>query len=139
MNLHAPSQDGHIGEAVRQSIRPVLLSTAVAASIFASLPMAAHADSFDGNFANHFVVHSESSSASITSSTYSPAMMSSLELASSSLAAPIGELQDGSDTGIQSSLATFGQWFFLLYVVVSLLAGGKEVLVRIQKQMDKDS
>eukprot|EP00571_Detonula_confervacea_P006779 CAMPEP_0172315898 /NCGR_PEP_ID=MMETSP1058-20130122/26602_1 /TAXON_ID=83371 /ORGANISM="Detonula confervacea, Strain CCMP 353" /LENGTH=171 /DNA_ID=CAMNT_0013030085 /DNA_START=33 /DNA_END=548 /DNA_ORIENTATION=+ len=139
MNLHAPSQDGqddafHVSKQIHQSIRPVLLSTVAAASIFfASLPMVAHADTTaDGN---HFVaIHSKSNSA--TASTLHPnAMSSSLQLSSSSLATPIGELQDGSDTSIGSS---FGQWFFLLYVVVSLLAGGKEVLSRVQKQMDKD-
>jgi len=56
--------------------------------------------------------------------------------AESSISAPIGEMADGSTTSAGSS---FGQWFFLLYVVVSLLAGGKEMIKRIQKQMDKDS
>ena len=45
-------------------------------------------------------------------------------------------MADGSATSAGSS---FGQWFFLLYVVVSLLAGGKEMIKRIQNQMDKDS
>ena len=44
---------------------------------------------------------------------------------------------DGSTT-TDTAGTTFGQWFFLLYVVVSLLAGAKEVLVRIKKQMDKE-
>ena len=58
-----------------------------------------------------------------------------MQLSSSTIANPIGELEDGSKS---NSGASFGQWFFLLYVVVSLLAGGKEMLGRIQKQMDKD-
>ena len=45
---------------------------------------------------------------------------------------------DGSTTTADTAGTTFGQWFFLLYVVVSLLAGAKEVLVRIKKQMDKE-
>ena len=45
---------------------------------------------------------------------------------------------DGSTTTTDTAGTTFGQWFFLLYVVVSLLAGAKEVLVRIKKQMDKE-
>ena len=60
---------------------------------------------------------------------------SSMQLSSSTIANPIGELEDRSKSNIGAS---FGQWFFLLYVVVSLLAGGKEMLGRIQKQMDKD-
>ena len=56
--------------------------------------------------------------------------------AESTISAPIGEMVDGSATSTGSS---FGQWFFLLYVVVSLLAGGKEMVKRIQNQMDKDS
>jgi hypothetical protein len=42
------------------------------------------------------------------------------------------------DTGIDSTFSIFGQWFFLLYVVVSLLAGGKEVVGRIMKWMDRE-
>jgi len=52
------------------------------------------------------------------------------------MANPIGEFEDGSSTGsIENS---FGQWFFVIYIVVSLLAGGKEMISRIQKQMDKN-
>lgn len=61
---------------------------------------------------------------------------SSLQLSSSTMANPIGEFEDGSSTGsIENS---FGQWFFVIYIVVSLLAGGKEMISRIQKQMDKN-
>jgi len=151
-SLHKSQQDGHsggggdafIGKNIQQSIRPVLLSTAVASSILTlSLPTAAHADNAFDNV-NHLTttLHSESISSAVASSYtpsyYSPSammVMPSLELSSSSLANPIGELEDGSDTSVGTSL---GQWFFLLYVVVSLLAGGKEVLSRIQKQMDKE-
>jgi hypothetical protein len=42
---------------------------------------------------------------------------------------PMGELP--KNTQINSTFSTFGQYFLLLYVVVSLLAGGKEVLGRI--------
>ncbi|KAL3786079.1 hypothetical protein ACHAWO_006701 [Cyclotella atomus] len=48
---------------------------------------------------------------------------------------PMGELP--SESGINPTFSTFGQWFFLIYVVVSLLAGGKEVFGRIVKQLDK--
>ena len=119
------------------SIRPAaaLLYPVIAASVFASLSTtAAHADTF----ANHdavAIIHSKTKTASIQS-TNPTIIQPSLQLSRSSLANPIGEMQDGSDTGIQNS---FGQWFFLLYIIVSLLAGGKEVLGRIQKQMDKDS
>jgi hypothetical protein len=41
----------------------------------------------------------------------------------------MGELP--KNTQINSTFSTFGQYFLLLYVVVSLLAGGKEVLGRI--------
>lgn len=61
----------------------------------------------------------------------------SMQLASASLSAPIGELQDASTTAMNPAFHSFGQWFFVMYVVVSLLAGGKEVVSRIKKQMDK--
>lgn len=140
MNQHTQRGDGkddilNVSDQLQQSIRPVLLATAAAASIFASLPMTAHADTFDIDSyhnINEMAIHSESS----TATQHPFAISSSLQLASSTLEAPIGEMQDGSDTSIGKS---FGQWFFLIYVVVSLLAGGKEVLGRVQKQMDKDS
>ncbi len=117
-----------------QLIRPVLVSTAAAVSI-ASMPMISSANAVDLSYPNsdiEAVMHSSSISASAHQS---PITTSSLQLSSSTMAAPIGEMQDGSDTSVGTS---FGQWFFLLYVVVSLLAGGKEVLSRIQKQMDKE-
>jgi hypothetical protein len=43
-----------------------------------------------------------------------------------------------TESGINPTFSTFGQWFFLLYAVVSLLAGGKEVFGRIRKQMEKE-
>jgi len=70
-------------------------------------------------------------------STYSSAISSSsFQLSTSTMANPIGEMEDGSDAGIGKA---FGQWFTLIYIVVSLLAGGKEMLKRAQKQLDKDS
>jgi len=71
-----------------------------------------------------------------TVSIFATTTMPIIANAESSISAPIGEMVDGSTTSASSS---FGQWFFLLYVVVSLLAGGKEMIKRVQKQMDKDS
>jgi len=71
-----------------------------------------------------------------TVSIFATTIMPIIANAESSISAPIGEMADGSTTSAGSS---FGQWFFLLYVVVSLLAGGKEMIKRVQNQMDKDS
>lgn len=54
------------------------------------------------------------------------------------MASPMGEFKPETDTGISPGFSSFGQWFFLLYVVVSLLAGAKEVGGRIMNQMNKD-
>jgi hypothetical protein len=62
------------------------------------------------------------------------AFTSSIEL-SNSMANPMGEFKPETETGISPAFSTFGQYFFLLYVVVSLLAGGKEILGRIMKQV----
>jgi predicted PurR-regulated permease PerM len=58
---------------------------------------------------------------------------SSVQLATTTT--PMGELSENS--GIDPTFSTFGQWFFLIYVVVSLLAGGKEVWSRVVKMMDE--
>ncbi|KAL7521647.1 hypothetical protein ACHAWX_006323 [Stephanocyclus meneghinianus] len=60
---------------------------------------------------------------------------SSIQLAT--IANPIGTVQDGIETGINPTFSSFGQWFFLTYIVVSILAGGKEVWRRIQNQLDE--
>ena len=116
-------------------IRPVLVSAA-AATFILSMPSASHAvDVLYPNTNKEVVMHSSS----ISALTHQPPVvttLSSFQVASSTMATPIGEMQDGSEA---SAATSFGQWFFLIYVVVSLLAGGKEVLSRIQKQMDKDS
>jgi hypothetical protein len=75
-------------------------------------------------------IHTASSSSS--SSTINA--FTSIEL-SNSMANPMGEFKPETETGISPAFSTFGQWFFLLYVVVSLLAGGKEILGRIMKQV----
>ena len=67
----------------------------------------------------------------------SPSSFISLQV-SNSLASPMGEFKPETDTGISPGFSTFGQWFFLLYVVVSLLAGAKEIGGRIMNQMNKD-
>jgi hypothetical protein len=64
-----------------------------------------------------------------------PIVASSIQLAT--LANPIGTVQDGIDTGINPTFSSFGQWFFLTYIVISTLAGGKEVWRRIQNQLDE--
>ena len=118
------------------SIRPAaaLLSSVIAASVFSSLSTtAAHADAFTNHDAVAIIPKTKTASIQSTNPTI---IQPSLQLSRSPLVNPIGEMQDGSDTGILNS---FGQWFFLIYIIVSLLAGGKEVLGRIQKQMDKDS
>ena len=122
LDVHAKSNE--------QSIRPIL--TAATIFVVSSMPMSTPAYTFDTS--NKLVIPS-----SVTKQQYPTydmiASSSSMQISSSTIANPIGELEDGSKT---SSGASFGQWFFLLYVVVSLLAGGKEMLGRIQKQMDKD-
>jgi hypothetical protein len=135
------------------SVRPVLLSasTITTAAIIASTPiLPSHAaDSFDMSIISYSnndglaISDPESirGSASFlhpdqyTTNTKSFTSLSSLQLSSSTLANPIGEIQDGSESG--SIKNSFGQWFFVIYIVVSLLAGGKEMLSRIQKQIDK--
>ena len=72
--------------------------------------------------------------ASSSSTTLSINAFTSIEL-SNSMANPMGEFKPETETGISPAFSTFGQWFFLLYVVVSLLAGGKEILARIMKQV----
>lgn len=69
-----------------------------------------------------------------SSSTLSINAFTSIEL-SNSMTNPMGEFKPETETGISPAFSTFGQWFFLLYVVVSLLAGGKEILRRIMKQV----
>ena len=64
-----------------------------------------------------------------------------LQLASSTITNPIGELKvDDTDTAINTTplLNNIGQWFFVLYVVVSLLAGTKEIVGRLQKKLEND-
>ncbi|KAL7549472.1 hypothetical protein ACHAWF_016305 [Thalassiosira exigua] len=134
MYSHGPSREGQGHMAVRASEGSALPAFVVAASVFA-LPVAAPADVT-------FVADSSLISANVQQPRSSVACVipapsaSSIQLSTSSLSTPIGEVQDGSETSLGTS---FGQWFFLIYVVVSLLAGGKEMLVRIQKQIDKDS
>ena len=122
LDVHAKSNE--------QSIRPIL--TAATIFVVSSMPMSTPAYTFDTS--NKLVIPS-----SVTKQQYPTydiiTYSSTMQLSSSTIANPIGELEDGSKS---NSGASFGQWFFLLYVVVSLLAGGKEMLGRIQKQMDKD-
>ncbi len=128
-------------------LRPATITAAI---IFASIPtMSSHAaNAFDMTGITYsssemWAIHHPKSrrgggivSSSPSDHRSTTAISSSLQLSSSTVAKPIGESKDGSETGIEYS---FGQWFFLIYVGVSLLAGGKEMVSRIQKQMDKDN
>ena len=88
------------------------------------------------NISNAYAAAAAFQSASESHQVATP--FASMQLASASLSAPIGELQDASSTtAMNPAFNSFGQWFFVMYVVVSLLAGGKEVASRIKKQMDK--
>ena len=77
-----------------------------------------------------------------TNNLYSSSISSSmLQLASSTITKPIGELKvDDSATTATTATATttilnsIGQWFFVLYVAVSILAGTKEMVSRITKR-----
>lgn len=80
---------------------------------------------------NHPTINLHSSSSSSSSV---------LQLASSTITNPIGELKvDDTDTATAITttplLNNIGQWFFVLYVVVSLLAGTKEIVGRLQKKL----
>ena len=130
-------------------IHPALLTTAAAALIFTS-PMRSNAQTSVSNADHISTYHSNSKQVIATVQNYwgqhsSPAITTTTDIdfatiqLANSLAGPIGDLEKGSNTGIDPTFSTFGQWFFLLYVGVSLLAGGKEVLRRIQKLMEKDS
>ena len=71
-----------------------------------------------------------------TNNLYSSSISSSmLQLASSTITKPIGELKVGDTTTATTNTATIlnsiGQWFFVLYVAVSILAGTKEMVSRI--------
>jgi len=101
--------------------RSAIISAVVAASLFAAQPSGAFIES--GNIQSNQIIAS------------SP--FSSLQL-SNSMASPMGEFKPETDTGISPGFSTFGQWFFLLYVVVSLLAGAKEIGGRLMNQMNKD-
>jgi len=69
---------------------------------------------------------------------YDSSTLSSVQFIAAASTTPMGELPE--DSGINPMLSTFGQWFFLIYVVVSLLAGAKEIFGRIAKQFfDKDN
>jgi hypothetical protein len=72
---------------------------------------------------------------SISSSSSSSSM---LQLASSTITKPIGELKVDDTAATTTATATvlnsIGQWFFVLYVAVSILAGTKEMVSRIEKR-----
>jgi hypothetical protein len=75
-----------------------------------------------------------------TTNLYSSSISSSmLQLASSTITKPIGELKvdDSATTATTNTAAilnSIGQWFFVLYVAVSIIAGTKEMVRRITKR-----
>jgi hypothetical protein len=125
-------------------MRPVILAAVVATSILVSLPTtASYAAKYEQDTAQvvteyHSYDRTDSTLGQNHRSSAVTNVVSSSIQVSNTIESPMGELQEGSATGINPTFSKFGQWFFLLYVVVSLLAGGKEVVNRIQKQMKKD-
>ena len=119
--------------------RSAIISTVVAASLFTAQPSGAFVQSSNLQ-SNQIIISAPSSKAAISNTqtiNTAPSSFSSLQL-SNSMASPMGEFKPEADTGISPAVSTFGQWFFLLYVVVSLLAGAKEIGGRIMNQMNKD-
>ncbi len=127
------------------SVRPILLTasltTTAAFFTYISVMPSFAADSFDTSSVS--VIHPEAMTDAALSNPYqysntvrsftSVTSSSSLQLSRSTIVNPIGELKDGSENSAEIS---FGQWFFVVYILVSLVAGGKEMIKRIQKQMD---
>jgi len=125
------------------STKNAVATAVVAATLFTSQPSDAILVQNGGldNNNNNKLFHSQlvASSSNIQTintdaSSSINAFTSSIEL-SNSMANPMGEFKPETETGISPAFSTFGQYFFLLYVVVSLLAGGKEILGRIMKQV----
>ncbi len=128
------------------STKNTITTAVVAATLLSSQPSDAILVQNGGldNTINNKLFHSQlvapsniqtiNTDASSSSTTSSINAFTSIEL-SNSMANPMGEFKPETETGISPAFSTFGQWFFLLYVVVSLLAGGKEILGRIMKQV----
>lgn len=116
----------------------IISAAIVAASLSTAQPSGAFVESYIQS--NQIITATSNTVATTdtqTTNTAPSSFISSLEL-SNSLASPMGEFKPETDTGISPGFSTFGQWFFLLYVVVSLLAGAKEIGGRIMNQMNKD-
>ena len=123
--------------------RSAIVSAVVTASLFAAQPSGAFVQSGELQSNQIITISAPSSKVAIISKNTqtintAPSSFSSLQLSKNSMASPMGEFKPESDTGISPAFSTFGQWFFLLYVVVSLLAGAKEIGGRIMNQMNKD-
>lgn len=139
------NSNNELSSQIQQSTRSAIVSAVVAASLFAAQPSDAFGLESGGLQNNQFIFITSSSNMAATTSkstqtintASSSTAFSSLQL-SNSMASPMGEFKPEAETGISPAFSTFGQWFFLLYVVVSLLAGAKEVGGRIIKQMNKD-
>eukprot|EP01082_Thalassiosira_pseudonana_P010260 g9181.t1 g9181 contig36:58982-59602(-) len=138
------SSDGVGSARSHHLMRPVILAAVVATSILVSLPTtASYAAKYEQDTAQvvteyHSYDRTDSTLGQNHRSSAVTNVVSSSIQVSNTIESPMGELQEGSATGINPTFSKFGQWFFLLYVVVSLLAGGKEVVNRIQNQMKKD-
>ena len=119
--------------------RSAVISAVVAASLFAAQPSGAYVQSGNQQ-SNQNIISAPSSMVAISNTqtiNTAPSSFSSLQL-SNSMASPMGKFKPEAETGISPGFSTFGQWFFLIYVVVSLLAGAKEIGGRIMNQMNKD-
>jgi hypothetical protein len=113
------NDDVDLMKPIGKSIPPILLGLGIVSTLV--IPSTSHA---------HNINSFREPSSTITK--YNNNQYSLSENSVNIALAPIGELQSDNDTGINPAFSTFGQWFFLLYVVVSLLAGGKEVAGRIK-------
>jgi len=139
--------NNELSNEIQQYTRSVIVSAVVAVSLLAQPSDALFVES--GDRQKNPIIITLSSNIVATSSTQnintaspssplsSSTTFSSLQL-SNSMASPMGEFKPEAETGMSPAASTFGQWFFLLYVVVSLLAGAKEIGGRIMKQMNNE-
>ena len=113
----------------KTAVHSFVLGAAIVASAAVSTELAQAADLIQP----YLTVHDAVSSNQISDISTIP----SIQTVVAASTTPMGELPE--ESGINPMFSTFGQWFFLIYVVVSLLAGGKEIFGRIAKQFDKDN
>jgi len=157
ISLRANSQSARDDFDIQPS-NALILSTAVAASIICS-PLVSNAEALnqsclDRSVAGGSNIISEQASNAEFEQPYRfdrditlyraakpiecVSVASSSSVVASSISSPIGELEEGSETGIDPLFSKLGQWFLFLYIGVSLLAGGNEILKRIDKNRNQD-